>query len=195
MYQDLNEISDGKIYGNNDMVRVATGECAGCHACCEDMGESFLVDPYDAWQLEKNLGKTFEQLLAESLELGMSDGMILPHLRMSEKNNCCSFLNEEGRCTIDSFRPGICRLFPLGRIYEEDGISYFLQTDGCKKEGRSKVKVSRWLDTPELKKYQQFLMDWLALWMLMAGIFCDTTDEQTVKTISLFLLHTLYRNA
>ena len=34
MLQDLQEISDGKIYGCNDMVRAACGDCAGCHACC-----------------------------------------------------------------------------------------------------------------------------------------------------------------
>ncbi len=34
--------------------------------------------------------------------------------------------------------------------------------EGCVKENRSKVKVCKWLDTPELKKNQQYLIDWHA---------------------------------
>ena len=46
---------------------------------------------------------------------------------MNNEKEACYFLNEEGRCSIHSFRPGICRLFPLGRFYEEEGFRYFLQ--------------------------------------------------------------------
>ena len=38
MLQDINEISDGKIYGVHDMVRVGCSDCEGCHSCCEQMG-------------------------------------------------------------------------------------------------------------------------------------------------------------
>ena len=48
MLRDLQEISDGKIYGCNDMVRAACGDCAGCHACCEKMGTSIVLDPCDS---------------------------------------------------------------------------------------------------------------------------------------------------
>lgn len=35
---DLSEISDGKLYTANDMVRIECQECKGCSACCHDMG-------------------------------------------------------------------------------------------------------------------------------------------------------------
>ena len=47
MNKNLEEISDGKRYGLNDMVRAACNDCAGCSSCCEDMGESILLDPLD----------------------------------------------------------------------------------------------------------------------------------------------------
>ena len=62
MLRDLQEISDGKIYGCNDMVRAACGDCAGCHACCEKMGTSIVLDPCDIWRLTTVTGKNFEQL-------------------------------------------------------------------------------------------------------------------------------------
>ena len=60
------------------------------------------------------------------------------------------------------------------------------------KENRSKVKVSKWLDTPELKKNQKFLVDWHDFRKEMEKIVQETLDENTVKTITMFLLHTFF---
>ena len=35
---------------------------------------------------------------------------------MAEDSESCTFLDENGRCSIHPFRPGICRLFPLDAI-------------------------------------------------------------------------------
>ena len=51
MNKNLEEISDGKRYGLNDMVRAACNDCAGCSSCCEDMGESIILDPLDIYEL------------------------------------------------------------------------------------------------------------------------------------------------
>ena len=192
MNKNLEEISDGKRYGLHDMVRAACNDCEGCHSCCEDMGDSILLDPLDVYLLQKNLKTKIETLIEKKIELRMVDGLILPNLMMDEKTNCCVFLNEEGRCSIHAFRPGICRLFPLGRIYEDGNLACFLQREGCVKENRSKVKVSKWLDTPELKKNQKFLVDWHDFRKEMEKIVQETSDENTVKTITMFLLHTFF---
>ena len=192
MNKNLEEISDGKRYGLHDMVRAACNDCEGCHSCCEDMGDSILLDPLDVYLLQKNLKTKIETLIEKKIELRMVDGLILPNLMMDEKTNCCVFLNEEGRCSIHAFRPGICRLVPLGRIYEDGNLAYFLQREGCVKENRSKVKVSKWLDTPELKKNQKFLVDWHDFRKEMEKIVQETSDENTVKTITMFLLHTFF---
>ncbi len=31
---DIKEISDGRLYGVNDMVKADCGGCAGCSVCC-----------------------------------------------------------------------------------------------------------------------------------------------------------------
>ena len=146
---DLQEISDGKLYGLNDMVKADCGDCQGCSACCRGMGNSILLDPLDICRLSVNLNRTFEELLEDKIELNIVDGMILPNLRMSGEAEQCSFLDDNGRCTIHSFRPGICRIFPLGRYYENQGFQYFLQIHECKKDNRTKVKVRKWIDTPD----------------------------------------------
>ena len=192
MNKNLEEISDGRVYRLHDMVRAACNDCEGCHACCEDMGDSIILDPLDVYQLQKNLGTPVQELIEKKIELRMVDGLILPNMMMGEETNCCVFLNEEGRCNIHAFRPGICRVFPLGRIYDEDGLSYFLQKEGCVKPNRSKVKVSKWLDTPELRRNQQYLIDWHDFRKQMEEVIEDTEDEKTVKTITMFLLNTFF---
>ena len=94
---DLSEISDGRLYTANDMVKADCHDCKGCSSCCRDMGDSILLDPMDIWRLGRCLGKTFDEMMDVYVELHVVDGMILPNLKMNEETESCSFLNEAGR--------------------------------------------------------------------------------------------------
>ena len=156
----LEEISDGKLYGSNDLVKADCGDCSGCSACCRGMGSSILLDPYDIMRMTGGLHMQFNQLLADYMELNVVDYMILPNLKMSGGDERCGFLDDRGRCSIHPIRPGFCRLFPLGRVYEDRSFRYFLQVHECPRENRTKVKVRRWVDTPDFKAYERFVADW-----------------------------------
>lgn len=156
----LNEISDGRTYSENDMVKADTAGCVGCHKCCTGMGSSIVLDPYDVWRLKKELNKNFQDLLNEGgIELNMVDGLILPNIKMGEDERC-TFLNEEGRCTIHKQRPGICRIFPLGRIYENGDFKYFLQKGQCVKDNCAKIKVKKWIDVDNISENHRFINEW-----------------------------------
>ena len=144
---DMAQISDGKKYTSNDLAKLGCGDCAGCSKCCHGMGESIILDPYDIYSLTTNLETTFSELIKDKLSLSVADMIILPHLNLKAADEGCLFLDENGRCSIHSFRPGICRLFPLGRIYEDESFSYFLQVNECAKQNRTKVKIKKWLST------------------------------------------------
>ena len=158
---DMKEVSDGKLYTSNDMVKADCGGCEGCSACCRGMGESIVLDPLDIHRLCCGLGTDFNGLMVDKIELQIVDSVILPNLKMASGNiEACSFLNPEGRCSIHAFRPGICRLFPLGRFYENGSFKYFLQVHECPKPNKTKVKIKKWLDTPDLKRYETYICDW-----------------------------------
>ena len=44
-YIDLNEVSDGKLYTSNDLVKAGCNDCQGCSACCESMADTIILDP------------------------------------------------------------------------------------------------------------------------------------------------------
>lgn len=185
MDADLTAISEGKLYSFNDMVRVGCHDCKGCSSCCKDMGTSILLDPYDVYRLTTNLGKSFEELLQQEVELHVEAGVILPNLKMQAER--CSFLDEHGRCLIHSFRPGICRLFPLGRNYDGEQLSYFLLVDACPVKNKSKMKVQKWLDTPQIKTYERFLVDWHNLVKKLREVLGEQEEQMGQQLSTVFL--------
>lgn len=190
---NLDEISDGKLYEAGDLVKVGCNDCEGCSACCHGMGSSIILDPYDMWQLARGLGKGFEALFAEGrMELNMADGVILPNLRLAGGEEGCTFLNGEGRCTIHDFRPGLCRLFPLGRIYEGNSFRYFLQVHECHKDNRTKLKVKKWLGIPELKAYERFVADWHFYLKEIQERVKGAEEEEEQKRWNLLVLRSFY---
>lgn len=182
---------DAKLYNLNDMARVGCNDCQGCFNCCQGMGESIVLDPYDIWQLENNLNTTFAGLMQEKIELHVEDGLILPNLKMCELSDACGFLGKDGRCSIHTFRPGLCRLFPLGRKYEGRELRYFLLDDACTYPSHTKAKVKKWLDIAEGRKYENFLIEWHDLRKELQAEIADS-DDDAIKEINMRFLHTFY---
>ncbi len=189
----MEDISDGKLYGPEDMVRAGCGGCEGCSACCRGMGSSVILDPLDLYRLN-SLGKVgMDELFSRYLELQVEDGVILPHLKMGGEEEACGFLDGNGRCLVHPFRPGLCRLFPLGRFYENGSFRYFLQVNECRKSSRSKVKVKRFIDTPELEKNEKYISDWHYFLLevqefINSGAGNGKAKEINVQLLKLFFL-------
>lgn len=191
---DIKEISDGKLYTANDMVKTDCHDCIGCSDCCRGMGNSILLDPMDIWRLTVNLKTDFNSLMDKYVELGIVDGLILPNLKLSGDGESCSFLNAEGRCSIHDFRPGICRLFPLGRIYGENGFQYFLQIHECSKTDKTKIKVKKWLGISDIKSYEKYIWDWHQFINQCEDALKELDGEQ-IKIFTLYILKTFYQTA
>ena len=188
----LAEVSDGKLYGPNDMVKVGCNDCQGCSKCCGGMGSSITLDPLDIYRLSAKLKQSFEQMLAGFVELNVVDGIILPNIKMAEGKDHCSFLNTEGRCSIHDARPGICRLFPLGRFYENETFRYFLQVHECPKENKTKIKLRKWIDTENLQENERFVTEWHYFLKHFQNQIMAGMDEGRTKEISLYILNHFY---
>lgn len=180
------------LYESNDMVKIGCNECEDCCECCCGMGQSIVLDPYDIYMLEKNLCGSFETLMQDKIELQVVDGLILPNLKMQGSSERCGFLNEEGRCSIHTFRPGLCRLFPLGRNYDEGEMKYFLLENVCPKQNQAKIKIKKWLDMPELKQYEKFLVSWHYFRKKVQEEIAQMQSADRVKAVNMRILQLFY---
>lgn len=188
---DLSQVSDGRLYSSGDMVRADCRDCRGCSDCCRGMGGSILLDPMDVWRFQTGLHRDFQSLLEKEAELGMADGMILPNLKMDAKSDACLFLDENGRCSVHEFRPGLCRLFPLGRYYEENGFRYFLQIHECRNKERGKVKIKKWLGIPDLKAYETYILSWHDF-LEQCREGAGSLDGEKRRILALYVLRTFF---
>lgn len=177
-----------KLYTANDMAKVGCQDCEGCWDCCEGMGETVTLDPLDVCRLAHALDKTFPELAEQYLELNVMEGVVLPNLRMTGDLKRCVFLNEQNRCGIHPHRPGFCRMFPLGRYYQDGGFQYFLQHQECRREPKTKVKVSKWLDTPNLKRYETYILQWHDFLEEVKQLLEEKKDERLSKDLNVYIL-------
>lgn len=189
----LEGISDGRIYDIEDAVKADTCGCDGCSACCHGVGDLVVLTPFDVYEIVSHLNVSFDELLVDKLELRENNKVMLPYLKMHGDSERCSFLNEEGRCIIHRHRPNICRLFPLGRVYEEDDFKYFLQVGSCMKPNLKKVKVKEWIGIENYQENKAFILAWYRLLKALTFRLKFVRDDQERDAINKYLLDTFYR--
>ena len=161
MEKYINPDSDGRFYALQDAVAANCHDCVGCSRCCEGMGDSIVLDPYDLYQFQKSRNLTFDHLMQRDyLGLTMRDGIILPHLKMTDNGDHCPFLTGQGRCSIHNCRPGMCRLFPLGRDFQGEDMKYILLENACSNTNRTDVTVGAWIGVEPEERYHVFADRW-----------------------------------
>ena len=144
------------------------------------------------WEVRLCLGKTFEQLTMNELELNVVDGIIMPNLKMQKSDGRCAFLREDNLCNIHTIRPGICRMFPLGRYWEDEThFKYIVQKGECNKDNLSKIKLKKWLGIEGLAEYDSYIVRWheyvKKLQAALPGL-----SEDNVKILNTFNLRVFY---
>lgn len=189
----LDAVSDGRLYDINDMVKADTGGCEGCSACCHGVGELVVLTPFDIHEICRHGNTSFDQLLENQLELRLDNKLRLPYLKMVGETERCSFLDAKDRCSIHGCRPNICRLFPLGRAYEQDDFKYFLQTGVCTKTHLSKIKVKKWIGIENYAANKAFLLAWYQLLKALAFRVKFIRVDEDLRDVQEDLLDTFYR--
>lgn len=158
---NLEEISDGTLYARNDLVRIGCDGCGGSASCCRFAEDTITLDPYDIYMLQQGTGYAFDALYAQQrLALSPVDNLLLPHLNFADANDACPFLLATGRCSIHAHRPGLCRLFPLARLIRDNKVQYLLQIHECPCTTTPKTKIKKWLELPDLERYEVYLIQW-----------------------------------
>ena len=189
----LEGISDGKLYEIEDYVKADTCGCNGCYTCCHQVGDLVELTPFDVYEIVTYVQKSFDELLGNKLALQTNNKMLLPYLKMEGETLQCSFLNESGRCSIHGHRPNICRLFPLGRVYENDDFKYFLQVGTCVMPDLKEIKVKEWIGIANYEENKTFILEWYKLLKALKFRMKFVYDDAELQAMNTYLLDTFYR--
>lgn len=190
---NIEDISNGKLYELNDLVKVDTRGCHGCSACCYDAKDSIVINPFDAYQLVKGTGLSFDELLSNKVGIHEEEKVLLPHLLMQEETMGCGFLDENERCSIHNYRPGVCRLFPFGRYYEDNDFKYFYQPGECIKTELTKIKVKKWIGIDNYNENKAFVLLWFKFLKTLKWRMRFIHDGEELKLRQDYVLDTFYR--
>lgn len=105
-----------------DPIQLSCGT-AGCSANCCTNGPHIILNPYEISLICRAAGVSYEDLL-DLVETDRVNGFPLV---MLPREPACPFWTDSG-CRIYGSRPLACRLFPLGRVFD-NGVSSFVLPD------------------------------------------------------------------
>ena len=136
-------------------------ECDKGGQCCKNrFGNPIALSTYDIARLRRRLKMTSGEFLSKHtfIVLGEDSHLPLAFLQFEEKSegrNKCPFLRSYG-CSVYDDRPLRCRLYPLGRAVDLQGVSYFFIMDAGDYCGVGKGKlytVEEWIKNSGIEPY------------------------------------------
>ena len=99
-------------------------------------------------------GKNLEPFISEFFKAATTELPLKPRYAYF-----LPFLDENRRCSVHADRPGFCRIFPLGRYYQDGDFTYILQVHECPKP-KTKIRVRKWVDISDADKNRVFINQW-----------------------------------
>lgn len=166
-------------------------DCKKCGACCRKREVPVIVTGLDIFRLAKGIGVTPEEVLVSNTQGYIGPNSHLPVAVLKERQDgSCSFMRN-GCCTVQEFKPFVCSLYPLGRVWNSsDGLShYFLQQSGCvgEEEPVRSWTLQKWLEKSHVLEYEKESKIWV---QLLAGLSALTINipREALDDELLFLL-------
>jgi len=135
--------------------------CDKSGRCCKDRFDNpILLSPYDAFRLQKNLNLSSSDFARKfGRKISGADSqlpiMLLEYQQSGNNHNKCPFLRSYG-CRVYEDRPLVCRMYPVGRITDEDMNYYFFLTktaDYCQLGKGKEHSIEQWLEETRVEPY------------------------------------------
>lgn len=179
-----------ELLGADDEAELECSDCLGCTNCCRELSAAITLDAWDVALLKEGLHLSFDEMVEKGYISFTEQGKaLLPIFGNKPDRSECIFLGEDGRCSIHPYRAGICRMYPLARLWRADGrFSYYLQRGECEHRKREKKLISEWLGYPDTAAYEQTISAYhLRLNAYREQCVCARTDEELSRIRQQFI--------
>ncbi|MEG1723784.1 MAG: YkgJ family cysteine cluster protein [Anaerovoracaceae bacterium] len=172
-------------------------ECKQCGKCCRERSEPIILTGYDIYNASKYLNISTLEFVAKYTRGYTGENSHLPIVVLKERqyDNTCPMLRG-GKCTIQAAKPLVCRLYPLGRLYDSrDGeYKYFAQKGSC--EGKKvKTTLRGWLETFDIQTLDCASRLWTSFLMSAVNASLSVLDNpEQLKKFQQSVLFMAYVN-
>lgn len=140
--------------------------CKMCGDCCRNRDDAIVLTGVDIFYIAKALGISTAEVIGRYTEPHIGFSSKTPIFTLAERpDGSCSLLHN-GKCSVQSMKPTVCAIFPLGRmsIPGEDGFRYFRQPITCAgRESGEKHTVREWIDSFHIQERDAETKAWTAL--------------------------------
>jgi len=149
--------------------------CKQCGKCCKNRVD-ILLSPHDLFCMAKFLKQSTSQFFEKYCETYIGQSSKTPVVRLRPKTvydnvllrepqiigTVCPLLDGNGHCIVQSQKPVVCALFPVGRFYAVDkkGYDYFMQDDVRCGDKSKRHTLKEWLDKFNILGTDEIMFVW-----------------------------------
>jgi len=160
--------TDARVLSENDLVELSCG-VNGCSSNCCTKSAPVVLNPYEIGHICRESGMTYEELL-DIVDTDRARGFPLV---MLPRDPHCHFWTGKG-CRIYRGRPLACRLYPLGRVFN-DGESHIVLPE---------LNICHGLSSSPARTVADFLRDQqTAVLIRMADLWIEFVTEVEKKPL------------
>jgi Fe-S-cluster containining protein len=105
--------ADARVLTETEPLQLSC-DAGGCASNCCKTGDPIVLNPYEISLICRESNMSYEDLL-DIVDTDRADGFPLV---MLPRDPACYFWTKNG-CSIYTARPLACRLFPIGRVYDD----------------------------------------------------------------------------
>lgn len=203
--EDIAQNLDKYVLGIDDTFMF---KCKGCGNCCKNRHD-LILNSKDLFNIAKKLALSTEQVIEKYCNTYLGDNSRFPIVRLKPQgvNSACPLL-KGSRCSVQDLKPGVCALFPIGRIAKFDtqvgGSDQFNSMDICyiKMEclcpTNRKQTVRSWLERFNIPVEDEFFAKWNEVLFTLSNLIQEfeqkLNSEEALRHIIAAAIFSLYKN-
>ena len=139
-----------------ELHHVLRFKCKNCGSCCKNT--MIVLYPFDIKNICAHLNLTSTKFHQQYSIFSLDETKIERCLLRNRPD--CPF-RADRQCQIYPSRPIRCRLYPIGRYFEEDKITYIIAEQNCLGfESGKKQTIAEWLKQQEITQFDKLTKDW-----------------------------------
>ena len=185
------------IIGKNDTFRF---DCKMCGSCCRKRSEPIVITGTDIFFIAKALEITPLDVAKDYVNWNVGPDSRLPIATLRERLDGSCVLMRKSKCMVQSMKPIVCAIFPLGRMLQQGNTaySYFVQPSACPGSDTTvEHTLGEWLSCFNIEERDRLSIAWTKLFQsasiaMRKNKHLSAKDNDLIKGTLVFTLYVNY---